>query len=230
MAINRSQYAKEIDININPTTSGLFSPGTPYYSKTAYPSYDPSAASKLVKAAEKSGGSKAISFTLGTINSSIAQRGQQYLQQAFQDVGFKVTNTVVQQDDLINDALAGTFEALTWSQFGAVDPDLNYIFWSSTTILTKSLAVNMTRNVDPKIEAALQLGRTSQSPSVRAKAYQTVNERMAVDLPYLFYDREVVAIVSSPKVQNWNNPTTPTGAKAFGMISGSIWPTQIWVS
>ena len=32
----------------------------------------------------------------------------------------------------------------------------------------------------------------------------------------------------TPQVQNFNNPTTPTGGKAYGMIGGSIWPTQIW--
>jgi hypothetical protein len=31
-------------------------------------------------------------------------------------------------------------------------------------------------------------------------------------------------------VQNWNNPTTPAGGPAFGMITGAIWPTQIWLS
>jgi hypothetical protein len=31
-------------------------------------------------------------------------------------------------------------------------------------------------------------------------------------------------------VQNFNNPTAPDGSAAFGMITGAIWPTQIWVS
>jgi ABC-type transport system substrate-binding protein len=230
MAINRSQYAKEIDVNVNPVSNGLFTPGSPYYSKTAYPSYNPTEAKKLVKEAEKFGGAKAITFTLGSTNDPSVERAQQYLQQVLQDVGFKVDTNIVEQNDLINDALAGTFQALLWSQFGAVDPDLNYIFWSSTTILSKSLAVNMTRNVDPQIQTALELGRTSTDPAVRAKAYQTVNQRMALDIPYLWTDRGVTANISTLNVQNWNNPTTPSGAPAYGMISGSLWPTQIWMS
>ena len=65
---------------------------------------------------------------------------------------------------------------------------------------------------------------------MRAQAYQTVNKRLAIDLPYLWLDRSVWSVESTLKVQNWNNPTTPTGAPAFGMIAGSIWPTQIWLS
>jgi peptide/nickel transport system substrate-binding protein len=229
MAINRPQYAKEIDINILPVSNGLFTPGSPYYSKTTYPAYNPSEAKKLVSQVAKSTG-KPVSFTWGSTNSAAAERAQQYLQQAWQDVGFKVTNTIVEQNDLINKALAGTFQALEWRQFGAVDPDLNYIFWSSTTILSSSLSINMARNVDPQLQAALTQGRESTDPAVRAKAYQTVNKRLAIDLPYLWTDRAVWSVESTLKVQNWNNPTTPTGAPAYGMIGGSIWPTQIWLS
>jgi peptide/nickel transport system substrate-binding protein len=229
MAINRPQYAKEIDDNVLPVSDGLFTPGSPYYSKTAYPSYNPTEAKKLVKQVEKSTG-KPVTFTFGSTNGPAAEREQQYLQQAWQEVGFVVKGTIVEQDDLINNALAGTFEALEWRQFGAVDPDLNYIFWSTTTILSSSLSINMARNQDPQLQAALTLGRQSTDPAVRAKAYQTVNKRFAIDLPYLWTDRAVWSVESTLKVQNWNNPTTPTGAPAYGMIGGSIWPTQIWLS
>jgi peptide/nickel transport system substrate-binding protein len=229
MAINRAQYAKEIDANVLPVSKGLFTPGSPYNSKTAYPAYNPSEAKKLVKQVASSTG-KPVTFTFGSTNSATAEREQQYLQQAWQNVGFVVKDTIVEQNDLINNALAGTFEALEWRQFGAVDPDLNYIFWSSTTILSSSLSINMARNVDPQLQAALELGRVSTTAATRAKAYQTVNQRLALDLPYLWLDRAVWAVVSTPKVQNWNNPTTPAGKPAYGMIGGSIWPTQIWLS
>ena len=229
MALNRPQYVKEIDLGILPLSNGLFVPGSPYYSKTPFPSYNPTEAKKLVKAAEAKEGNP-VSFTLGTTNSPAAIRAQEYVQQAMQEVGFKVTPTIVEQDDLINDALAGKFEALGWRQFGAVDPDLNYIFWSTTTVSSGPLSINMAHNADPKIETALLLGRSSTNPAVRKKAYETVNTRLAIDVPYIWTDRAVWAVVSTPQVQNWNNPTVPDGSKAFGVIGGSVWPTQIWVS
>ena len=157
MAINRPQYAKEIDENVLPVSNGLFTPGSPYYSSTSYPAYNPTEAKKLVKQVAKSTG-KPVTFTWGSPNSPTSEREQQYLQQAWQDVGFVVKNTIVEQNDLINNALAGTYQALEWRQFGAVDPDLNYIFWSNTTILSSSLSVNMARNKDPQLQAALQAG------------------------------------------------------------------------
>jgi len=93
-----------------------------------------------------------------------------------------------------------------------------------------SLSINMARNSDPQIEAALQQGRASADKDVREAAYKTVNKRLALDLPYLWTDRAVWAVIGDPTVQNFNNPTTPQGQAAFGMIGGSIWPTQIWIS
>ena len=81
-------------------------------------------------------------------------RPAQYLQQAWQQVGFQVKTTIVQQNETINNALAGKYQALGWRQFGAVDPDLNYIFWSTTTVSSGSLSINMARNADPQIEKA----------------------------------------------------------------------------
>jgi ABC-type transport system substrate-binding protein len=229
MAINRRQYAQVIDEGVLPVSTGLFVPGSPYYSTTPYPAYDPSRAAALVKQIEKKTGGP-ISFTLGNTNGPVSVRQQAYLQQAWQSVGFHVKTPLIEQNAFINNALAGEYQALNWRQFGAVDPDLNYIFWSTTTVSSGSLSINMARNADPTIETALLAGRSSTEPSVRQAAYKTVNKRLAVDLPYLWLDRAVWAVIGDPTVQNFNNPTTPQGQPAFGMIGGSIWPTQIWIS
>jgi ABC-type transport system substrate-binding protein len=228
-AINRNQYARVIDENVPPVSNGLFVPGSPYYSPTPYPSYNPSNAKKLVSAAARTNGGP-ITFSYGSTNSPAALRAAQYLKQAWQAVGFNVNISIVEQNQTINNALAGKYQALGWRQFGAVDPDLNYIFWSSTTVSSGALSINMARNADPTIETALLAGRENTERSVRANAYKTVNKRLGLDTPYLWLDRAVWAVVGNPKVQNFNNPTTPQGQQAFGMIGGSIWPTQIWIS
>ncbi len=229
LAINRQQYAKVIDNNVLAPSNGVFVKGSPYYGPVPYPAYNPAEASRLVKQAEIPLGSP-ISFTLGATNSPASLRSQQYLMQAFQAVGFQVKPQTVQQNEIINNALAGKYQALGWRQFGAVDPDLNYIFWSTTTVSSGALSINMARNSDPQIETALLSGRSSTEKSVREAAYKKVNQRFAIDLPYLWTDRAVWAVVSNLSVQNWNNPKAPSGQPAYGMIGGSIWPTQIWIN
>jgi peptide/nickel transport system substrate-binding protein len=229
-SIDNAAYSRIIDLGINAPATGPFVPGTPYYSPTGYPGYDLSAAKSLVKTVEKDTG-KAVSFTLAGTGDTYTVRAAQYLQSRLQDAGMKVSLATFEQSELISNAITGKYELYQWRQFGAVEPDLNYIFWSTTTNGPEGgLAINMARNDDPTLQQALTTGREATNTSTRYKAYQEVAKRFATDLPYIWLDRATWTIIAYPKVQNFANPTTPSGQKAYPMIVGSIWPTQIWLS
>jgi hypothetical protein len=66
--------------------------------------------------------------------------------------------------------------------------------------------------------------------SLSVASYRKVGQLLAQDVPYVWLNRSPWAFVANPKVQNFNNPTTPGGAKALGMYLGTLWPTQIWLS
>jgi peptide/nickel transport system substrate-binding protein len=227
-ASNAERYAKIIDLNINEPMSGLFLPGSPYYTKTAYPKPDPKGAAKLIKQIQNSTG-QPVAFTLTATNNPEVERAAQFLQQEWQQAGMKVTIVIQEQNQLINSALAGKYQAVTWRQFGAVEPDLNYVWWSSTTA-SGAIPLNMARNSDSRIQAALLTGRTSTDPETRIKAYQQVNQYLAEDIPYIYGDRSTWAVAAKPTVQNFNNALTPKGTKALAFDAGVIWPTQVWVS
>ena len=228
MASNSTEYAKVIDLDINAPMTGLFLPGSPYYTKTAYPAPSPKGAAKLVKEIEKETGAP-VAFTLTSTNNSYTERAAQFLQQEWSQAGMKVTINIQEQAALINDALAGKYQATTWRQFNAVAPDLNYVWWSTTTA-SGPIPLNMARNSDPRIQAALTLGRTTTDAATRIKAYQEVNQYLGEDIPYIYGDRSTWAIAANPNVQNFNNPKTPSGATAIGLDAGVIWPVQVWVS
>jgi len=228
-AVSSQQYTRIINGGVNPTSNGVFTSTSPYYlSDNGYPAYDPAKARQLVSEVKAAGGS--TSFTLGNISNPSATKASEYLQQVLQEVGMTVTLQSILQDSIINTALTGNFEALAWNQFAAVNPDLNYIFWSPTNASTPGFAINMARNTNPAMQTALVQGRQATATADQVAAYQQVNRLMSEDLPYIWLDRSVWAIGASSKVQNFNNPTTPSGAKAFGMIGGAIWPQQIWLS
>ena len=227
-ASNSARYAKIIDLGINTPMSGLFLPGSPYYTPTAYPKPDPKGAAKLVKQIQTQTG-QPVAFTLTATNNPEVERAAQFLQQEWNEAGMKVTINIQEKSALINDALAGKYQAVTWRQFGAVNPDLNYVWWSSTTA-SGAIPLNMARNSDSRIQAALVLGRTTSDPATRVKAYQQINQYLGEDIPYLYGDRSTWAVAANPNVQNFNNPMTPNGSPAIGLDAGVIWPTQVWVS
>ena len=226
--INRAQYAKVIDKGIDAPMPGLFLPGSEYYSKTAYPAYDPAGAARLVQQVQHATG-KPVTFNLNSTSNSDTLRAAEFVQQAFQGAGMHVNINIQAQASLINDALAGTYQSTLWRQFGAVDPDLNYV-WFTSQLASGPIALNMARNVDPKIQAALLAGRTTTQHAARVKAYQKVNEYLGQDVPYLWFARDTWAVIANPKVQNFANPTTLKGSKAIAFDEGVLWPTQIWKS
>jgi peptide/nickel transport system substrate-binding protein len=228
MCINRPQYSKVIDKGVDAPMNGLFLQGSEYYTPTTYPKYNPSGASELIKQVQQQTG-KQVSFSLNSTSDPQTLSAAEFLQQAFQQAGMKVNINILAQDTIIDDALAGTYQATLWRQFGAVDPDLNYVWWT-TQLASGSLALNMARNVDARIQTALVAGRETDAHAARVKEYQKVNQYLAEDIPYLWLARDTWCVVANPKVQNFANPKTLTGSKAIAFDEGVLWPTQIWVS
>jgi ABC-type transport system substrate-binding protein len=229
-AISSKDYVTVIDKGVNPTSNGPFTPSSPYYvADNGFPEYDPAKAKQLVQEVAKETG-QPLSLTLNHTPDSSTTTIAEFLQSQLEAAGMTVSLAPIQQAQIINTALLGTFEAQVWRQFNAVDPDLNYIFWSPTNASTPGFAINMARNTDPAMETALQKGRQSSNQADRVAAYQEVSKLMGEDIPYIWYDRTVWAVGAQAKVENFANPTTPAGGKALPFFGGDIWPTQIWLN
>ena len=147
-----------------------------------------------------------------------------------QNIGITMKIAEFDQTTVINNALYGSFEATEWMQFGATSPDLNYVWFSTTTVNDNGLSINMARNVDPRIEAAMLTGTESVDAKTRIAAFSSVNEFLAQDLPYLWTTRATWALVSTPSVMNWNSPTSPGGTPTLANNEGVWWLNQIWLS
>ncbi len=210
-------------------SSGLFPPGSIYYAPSSYPTYDLAGARALVdKARSRHGG--AISLDLGTIPDPRDVQATQAIQSMWEKAGFSVTLSQTDQATFIENALEGKFHAYTWEQFSAPDPDLNYPWWSTTTVgPVGGISLNFARNYDPEIQAALEEGREHANPATRIAAYRRVNERLALDLPYLWLARTIWSAGANDSVMNFSNPTLPSGQPAEGFSGGVLDPTPIWL-
>jgi peptide/nickel transport system substrate-binding protein len=228
-ATNQAQVIKIFGGGLAKPTSGLFPPGNKYNSPTAYPTFDLPGAKALVSAYKAEHGSLALQLT-GTTDPRIVN-ATEVLQSMWNAAGMDVSIKAIEQAELITDALEGNFQAVTWEQFAVPDPDLNYVWWSTTTDNAPGkITLNFARNSDPQIEAALLVGRSNPDPAARIKAYQTVNERMAEDLPYIWLSQTVWTEVGDARVQNFANPVLPDGAPGFPFQDGFFFPTQIWMA
>ncbi len=209
--------------------TGIFLPDSPYYSDTNYPTFDPAAATALVNQYKAQHGKPTLNLL--TIPEPLEIKVVSAIQQMWEQVGFGVSITEVEQATIIDDFVLGNFQAATSYQFGAVNPDLNYVWWSTTTISpVGQIGLNFTRLDDPVLEYAMLEGRHTTNQATRVSAYRTVNEQLAKDLAYLWIEQYIFSEVANERVQNFANPTLPNGQPAYGFDEGIFVPTQIWLN
>jgi peptide/nickel transport system substrate-binding protein len=229
MGLNQKVIQKLFGGGLAQSTNGIFPPGSPYYSKnTGYPAYNPTAAKKLVAAYKKEHGS--LAFQLVTIPDPRLAKVVQVLQQMWQQIGCNVSIKSIEQATLISNAITGNYQAVTFEQYSAPDPGINYVWWSTTTVSpVNSIGLNFARNSDATVQQALTTGRSTTSASARINAYKTVNKQLAKDLPYLWLGQTVWSEVGDARIQNFANPTLPNGKRQIQFDNGIFVPTQIWM-
>jgi peptide/nickel transport system substrate-binding protein len=220
MAINKQQLQATYGAGLTQLVSGPFEPGSLYYTETAYPSYDPQGATTLVNRYKAQHGS-APQVKLATIQGPVYADLVALVQQQWEAVGVQVSTDQREQSALITDCVLGNYQAVTFEQFSATDPDQNYVWWSTTTYApVGSISLNLARNDDPLIQGALQTGRQSPDQAVRTEAYQTVAKRLAIDLPYLWLGKTLWAGISQLEVAGLADQTLPDGSPGLGFSEG----------
>jgi peptide/nickel transport system substrate-binding protein len=224
--MDQSQLQKLFWGRFNRPANGLFVPGSPYYSATGYPAFDPSEASSLVAAykAEHDTPSLQILTTTDPRTTQLVE----VIQQMWQQVGFHVSIDLAEQAEVISNLLAGKFQAVPSAQFGAVDPNLNYV-WLSTTTATPvgTIGLNFPRNRDPQIQSALLAGRAAMDQASKVEAYRTINQRLAQDLPYLWIAQDIFVLVADGRVQGIADFTLPDGTAGYSYNEGVFFPAQV---
>jgi peptide/nickel transport system substrate-binding protein len=227
-ATDTSRYISTVGGNIELPTDSIFSPGTPFYTKTTYPQYSLDKAKQAVANYKKSTGASQLSFILGTTNDAIDNQWAQLMASMWEQAGINVNiNTSYLTAQLIGTALSGQYDAFLWRQFGSIHPDLNYIFWDGNG-MSENFALDFARMNDPLTNQYLQSAREEKDSGVAAQYYQKVSERFAVDLQYIYTSRAVWNLAAYGNVQNYNNPTTVDGKPALGMLAGMFFVTEIW--
>jgi peptide/nickel transport system substrate-binding protein len=155
-----------------PVANGPFPPGrVGHLDDTGFPAFDPEAAEALVEEYESENGPLQIS--LKTTTDPFNLTTSELLKEMWEAVGVEVGIDQIPQGEFINQALAGNFQIFTWRNHAGVDPDSQFVWWSSTT--TSGIALNFGRIDDPQVDALLDEIRTNTDPDARREAAEELN-------------------------------------------------------
>lgn len=232
-ATDREQYNAVVNDGLREIADGVFSQGSRWRVDAPYPEYDPAAAQALVDEYEAEFGP--IRFTLA--DSGTDSRGIDLLKQQWEAVGIEVDTELIEQSTFVINAALGDYEAYSWRQFGGLDPDYDYLWWTSENSAEpgQGVALNFARNENPAIDAALKRGRGTDDPEVRREAYAEVQRLINEDLPYIWLDRAQWAVIAQNDVRGITNGPLPDGSPANpiggpGGFGGVTFLTQTWLT
>jgi len=225
-------YIRTFQVDPENKTNSAFGKDSPYYADNPYPSYDPDKARELVQQYTNETG-QPLSFQLGTTPVPINQQVTQLLQQQYQAVGMQVQLVSTEQGQYIVDAVQGNYQANLWRQFGATDPDADYVWWHKDNA-TGPLALNIARYQNDELSAALDAARATDDPAVRKTNYATVQRIWGEQGPYIWLNTTTWLIAAQNDVRHfWNNSLPDSGNVAsiapLPYASGSHRVTQTWI-
>lgn len=200
--------------------TGPFAPGNiGNLEDSGFPTFDLDEATRLVEEYETETGEQ-LEFTFTTTNAAATIEQGQLLKEQAEAAGMGVEIITVDQSTQIDSAISGEFEALGWRNHPGGDPDGQYNWWKSGSL------VNFGRINDPEIDRLLDEGRTTREG--RDEIYEDLNRQFAAEFHniWLWYTPWIVAM--APEVHGVPGEG-PTSADPFPGLATGHPVTYMWV-
>ena len=214
-ATDQASYIAAVDQGNTLPVHTVFREGTQYYVDAPYPSFDLDKAKQLVQQYQSDTG-KPLQFELQSDSTAAGTLQAQFLKDNWEAAGMKVTIQLVDQASLIVNAVTGKYQSTTWAQFGSPDPDYDYLWWiSDNAAPIGNLGLNIARNKDPEIDAALKAARETTDPTIRQKNYGIVATKINEDVPYIWLARGHWIIVANNAVRGLTQGPLPDGQPSY---------------
>jgi len=216
-ATDAAAYIATVDQGVTQKVTSVFREGTPYYTDAPWTGYDLDKAKAAVAQYTAETG-KPLEFPLLTASTLAGAQQAAFLKEQWQMAGIKVEVQQLEQSSIIINAVTGKYQATVWGQFGSPDPDYDYVWWTSANAAPAgSLGLNIARNKDPQIDAALNTARGSADDAVRKQAYATVANRLNEDLPYIWLARGQYIVFAANGVRGITQGPLPGGQASYPM-------------
>ena len=222
-AIDMETYNSVRNQDLMTNANGPFAPGeVGHLDDTGYPTYDLAAAEKAVAAYEAETG-EPLSFTITLSPDAGTVSNMQVFQEMFAKAGMEVNLVTVPQAELIDKAIAKDFEMLDWRNHPGGNPDGQFDWWKSDSVL------NFSSIDDPEIDRLLLEGRAERDATERQRIYGEINQRFASELYNLWMQWTQWTVATSPEVHGVMGPALPDGAEPFPGLATGHSVAGLWV-
>jgi peptide/nickel transport system substrate-binding protein len=154
--------------------NGPFAPGAMgYVEDSGFETNDPERARQLVQEYEEDTGEQ-VEFVISSGPTAELLKQIRYARNAFEDVGMTVRISTLEQSALIQTAIEGGYQMITFRNYPGFDPDNLYVWWYDAN----TNPVNFPNIADPEVDRLLDAGRTTADRAEREQIYEDLNRRL----------------------------------------------------
>jgi peptide/nickel transport system substrate-binding protein len=225
-AIDKQFIIDNFRSGLTTPANGPWNPSSKFYSENDYPQFDPAAAQALVDEYEAEVGP--IEFELSIEPNPSVIEVAEVMMSFLADVGIEGSLKEIGQGQSAITALQDDYQAFSWFQFGAPDPDREYTFFHSSGGL-----LNWSNLVSADIDAGFDKGRVNVDEDIRREGYAQVLKALGDEVPMLWVDHlnGVEAVVTIPELHGIGvSLTLPDGSPALAMTDGAFFAwTGAWI-
>jgi len=205
MAIDRNQINELRNNGVHRIADGPFDTKVIGYLKDpGFPKYNVKGAKKLATAYKAAHGGE-FNVVLEHTNDPANTAEAELIKEQLAKAGIDATLKQDDQTAFVLAAVGGNFSIMLWRQHPGDDPDAQYFWWYTGSVL------NFGKFNDPTLQGLIDQGRSETDAAKRKKIYQDVNKRFASQVynVWSYYDEWTVA--SKKNVTGINGPPLPDG-------------------
>ena len=196
-----------------------------YVDDPGFPEYDQAEAKRLVDAFVADGGRPEITLHGGLDPTALAR--VEIIKNMLGEIGIEVRIRTIDQATIINEVLAGNFQATMWRQHAGGEPDNQYIWWYGGAGANPT---NFARLNDPVLNDALTQGRVETDPVKRREIYERIPRRFAEKVYSIWLTYAEWGIGLAPNVHGVMSAELPDdGGPVFTGIAGGHPVHAMWV-
>jgi peptide/nickel transport system substrate-binding protein len=205
MAIDRNQINEIRNNGAYRVADGPFDTKVIGYTKNpGYPKFNVKEAKKLASAYRAAHGGQ-FTVVLEHTNDPANTAEAELIKQQLAKAGIDATLKQDDQTAFIAAAVGGNFSIMLWRNHPGNDPDTNYQWWQTGSLL------NFGKIADPTLQGLMDQGRTETDAAKRKQIYTDINKRFASQVYNVWAYYADWAVGAKKTVQGLDGPPLPDG-------------------
>lgn len=229
LATDRAEILSKAFAGQGSLARGMVSDTSPWFVDHSSSGRDIDRAKKLVEEYTEETG-QPLTFRLlvapGTTLERVASLWRGQLEQA----GIDMAIDLVDPQMLSLASVLGQFQAILQVGFDSSHPDAYEPLFRGIPAQQSVVSGNTTRYVSPLVTKSFNDARTTADVTRQVDDYGTIQEQVAIDIPYLFLVQVREVVVTTPKLRDVTNWSSGSGAGGLGQDDATVSLAQMWLA